>query len=228
MSKKILVLFLGMALLLLAGCSKETSRSSPSEASAMESSGSTPTPESTPSSSHASAPVNGQTSYEKLFANGPILAQNTDGLWGYIDSAGNYVVEPRFRDAYRFQGNGLAAVQDSETGLWGYINTSGEYAIEAKYSQVSPNGFKSNGLVAVYEAGTNLSGYIDESGEYAFPPLSDSTVSDFSNGLAIVGPPGAVYYIDETGEQVYPETFNEAYHFSEDWPRSCTGETTAT
>lgn len=72
-------------------------------------------------------------------------------------------------------------------------------------------------LASKYEAGTNLSGYIDESGEYAFPPFSDSTVSDFINGLAIVGPPGAVYYIDETGEQVYPETFNEAHHFSGGW-----------
>ena len=218
MRKKITALTLCIGIF-LTGCTSvgdTTSASSGAGLSSNSSQGAS-TPTSTPKPAPASTPVDGQTSYEKLFANGPILAQNTDGLWGYIDSAGNYVVEPRFRDAYEFQENGLAAVQDSETGLWGYINTSGEYAIEAKYSQVSPNGFKSNGLAAVYEAGTNLSGYIDESGEYAFPPLSDSTVSDFINGLAIVGPPGAVYYIDETGEQVYPETFNEAYHFSEDW-----------
>ena len=164
----------------------------------------------------------------KLFANGPILAQNTDGLWGYIDSAGNYVVEPRFRDATDSRGMAWLPYKTVRLAFGGYINTSGEYAIEAKYSQVSPNGFMSNGLAAVYEAGTNLSGYIDESGEYAFPPLSDSTVSDFINGLAIVGPPGAVYYIDETGEQVYPETFNEAYHFSEGWAPVMYWETTAT
>lgn len=218
MRKKITALTLCIGIF-LTGCTSvgdTTSTSSGAGLSSASSQGAS-TPTSTPKPAPASTPVDGKTAYEQLFTTGPILARNTDGLWGYIDSAGNYVVEPRFTDAYAFQENGLAAVQDSETGLWGYINTSGEYAIEAKYSQVSFNGFRNNGLAAVYEAGTNLSGYIDESGEYAFPPLSDSTVSDFINGLAIVGPPGAVYYIDETGEQVYPETFNEAYHFSEDW-----------
>ena len=53
--------------------------------------------------------------------------------WGYIDQAGNVVIEPAYSIAYGFQ-DGLAPVEKDgfrkngvrQEGKWGYINRTGE------------------------------------------------------------------------------------------------------
>lgn len=61
------------------------------------------------------------------FKEGYSLFQNEDRLWGYIDTAGNIVIPPRFTLARPFS-EGLAMVVDS-TGHCGFINTQGETVI---------------------------------------------------------------------------------------------------
>lgn len=163
------------------------------------------------------SPEDMRTSFEKLFENGPLLVQSTDGLWGYIDSTGSYAIAPQYTDAYEFQKNGLAAVKDSATGLWGYINTSGEYAIAPSFTRISPNGFAENGLAAVFDAETELGGYINESGEYVIPPQHYYALSDFSDGLAVAGTTGYQYYLDESGEVQFSLNFQAAYDFVDGW-----------
>lgn len=70
------------------------------------------------------------------------------GKWGFADTTGAVVIEPKYEEAKSFS-IGLGAVK--ENGTWGYINTSGEYRIESQYEDCKP--FASNGIAAVKTEG---------------------------------------------------------------------------
>lgn len=210
MRNRIIALALCAGILLLGGCA--------SDGTAGTSGGTTNNgQESNSPSASGQVAADTRTSFEKLFDDGPLLVQSSDGLWGYIDSTGSYVIKPQYPDAYEFQANGLAAVKDPSTGLWGYINTSGEYAIEPAFSRISPSGFADNGLAAVFDAETDLGGYINESGEYVIQPTHYYALGDFSDGLAVAGTTGYQYYLDESGEVQFSLNFQEAYDFVDGW-----------
>ena len=59
-------------------------------------------------------------------------AVKKNGLWGYINTAGELCIEYDFEDALSFGGH-LAAVKIGE--LWGYINIYGDVAIEPLFLQ---------------------------------------------------------------------------------------------
>ena len=69
-----------------------------------------------------------------------------NGKWGFADTTGKIVIEPKYENAGSFN-IGLAPVQ--ENGTWGYINTSGVYRIESQYKE--GKSFTSNGIAAVKE-----------------------------------------------------------------------------
>lgn len=59
-----------------------------------------------------------------IFHNG--LACVSDGaFWGYIDKTGNYIIEPKYTDAYFFDNNQIAYAKIGE--MVGYINILGEW-----------------------------------------------------------------------------------------------------
>lgn len=53
-----------------------------------------------------------------------------DGLWGYINSKGEKIIEPRFYSASEFS-EGLASVRSN--GTYGYINLKGEFVIPERF-----------------------------------------------------------------------------------------------
>jgi tetratricopeptide (TPR) repeat protein len=67
-------------------------------------------------------------------------------IWGYIDAAGNFVIQPQFTRVKPFK-NGLAAVEkyghmyhngcvpEFGGGQWGLIDKTGRYVVQPKYSQ---------------------------------------------------------------------------------------------
>lgn len=60
-------------------------------------------------------------------------AVKKDGKWGFIDTSGNVVVEPKYEDARPFS-NGMAAVKID--GAWGYIDSKNyELVIPAIFEQ---------------------------------------------------------------------------------------------
>jgi hypothetical protein len=59
-------------------------------------------------------------------------AVKQNGKWGFIDTAGEFKIEPRFDDALSFSGH-LAAVRQGE--LWGYVALTGKTAIEPQFLQ---------------------------------------------------------------------------------------------
>ncbi|MDR2357395.1 MAG: WG repeat-containing protein [Oscillospiraceae bacterium] len=57
-------------------------------------------------------------------------AVKQNGKWGFVDTAGTFMIEPQFDDALSFSGH-LAAVKQGE--LWGYLALTGKLAIEPQY-----------------------------------------------------------------------------------------------
>ena len=90
---------------------------------------------------------------ESLQAIGPFgseraPAKDGNGLWGFLDPEGKWVISPKFERAGVFR-NGLAPVREPG-GKWGFLRPDGSWGIEPKFSRVQ--GF-SDGLAAVSETG---------------------------------------------------------------------------
>lgn len=115
------------------------------------------------------------------FSEGKVKARRPDDkLIGFIDKAGNWVIEPKFSmvEVNGFN-EGLVAASVPEANLaWGYYNEKGECVIECQYNQA----YKfSEGLAAVSQG--RYYGYIDEEGNWVIPPRF-LNAGPFSNGLA--------------------------------------------
>ncbi len=78
-----------------------------------------------------------------------MLLLSRNGLYGYMDYKGSWIVEPELKYGGAFV-EGVAAVQDKD-GTWGMIDTAGNAVIPFKYSYVSNI---SSGLVAAYSENT--------------------------------------------------------------------------
>lgn len=136
-----------------------------------------------------------------------------DGQWGYIDTTGTMVIEPRFDNAARFSG-GLARVRDGETVA--FIDAGGQVVLEPEVDSVR---HFSEGLAPARRAEDGPFGYIDRSGSFAIEPQFERAYA-FSEGRAVVytGEPQAAEakhgYIDKTGDFVVKPQFSDARTFS--------------
>ncbi len=111
----------------------------------------------------------------------PVIKNN---LWGYIDSSGKTVVEPRYDHASQFsEGLGLVKTPKPDGKLL-CIDAKGKIAFEINpnWSYMKPF---NNGLAAVKDKETKLYGYINREGELVIPHKY-SAAGDFSEGLAKV------------------------------------------
>jgi len=66
-----------------------------------------------------------------ICVNNGLIAFKSGGKWGFVDTAGKVVVEPKYKQAKSFA-NGYAAVC-GDNGLWGFINDKHEMVISAKF-----------------------------------------------------------------------------------------------
>jgi len=109
--------------------------------------------------------------------------------YGFINKAGQIVIEPQFDSADDFS-DGLAPVRigsllalsdvDSKVVKWGYIDKAGRRAIELQFLDARKF---SEGLAAV-KVGRKW-GYIDTTGRVVIPPQFEYAL-DFTGGLALV------------------------------------------
>lgn len=142
------------------------------------------------------------------------------GLFGYADSAGTMVIEPRFERAGQFL-HGLAPVQiETESGdvAYGYIDTSGTMVIPAQFKTAAAF---CEGLARVEMTidGVDRFGFIDRSGKMVIEPQY-AAAWDFSQGLArvaVIRAPDLVGYgyVDRTGAMVIEPRFESARDFSQ-------------
>ena len=74
-------------------------------------------------------------SHPRAYSNQALLAFEEHGRWGYLDSTGAVVLQPRYRAAGSFN-EGVAPVRID--GLYGYIDRQGQYVLPPAYAYASP------------------------------------------------------------------------------------------
>ena len=84
----------------------------------------------------------------KLFVGNEPTAVCVDGKWGFVDTKGNWVMEPQYENATAYC-IGLAGV--CVDGKWGYINSTGKFLVEPQFDDCLP--FTTSGITAVNESG---------------------------------------------------------------------------
>lgn len=138
-----------------------------------------------------------------------------DGLWGYIDRSGSWVIEPRFYRADPFS-EGLAAVQPCKEGLWGFIDEEGDEVIAAAFAATDPF---SEHLAPVLGTDERL-GMVDTTGQVVF--WGDfGSLYGLSDGLARAETNreramlDEIGFIDRTGEWVISPSFDNAGDFAD-------------
>lgn len=145
---------------------------------------------------------------------GVLFPAKMNGLWGYVDVHGEWVIKARYFKALPFQ-EGVAAVKDYNR--WGFINADGEFVIAAQYERATS--FEEGLAAVVYD---NRWGFINGDGETIIPFIYEKA-SSFSEGLAVVSANGNLHYIDHTGNTILDGAFTEASPFAEGLARVAWG-----
>ena len=87
-----------------------------------------------------------------------------EGLFGYIDTRGKWVMPPRFQYANDFS-DGLAGVAFGENG-WGFIDHAGKEVIPGKLAWVH-GGFRQGVAEVSFD---RKRGYINKKGDWVWKP----------------------------------------------------------
>lgn len=136
-----------------------------------------------------------------------LIPVKRDGLWGFIDEAGNEVIPAKYDEVWSFS-EGLSRVKKGDK--CGYIDATGREVIPLKYSNA---GAFSEGLAWAFENGKG--GYINTDGSVAIPFGDYTTVWPFSEGLAAVrrAADNKVMFIDRTGRQAIDTLYDDGGRF---------------
>lgn len=175
--------------------------------------------------------------------NSDLIPVEIDGKWGYINTKGEYQINPQFESAEYFS-DGLARVVSG--GKVGYINTKGQYAINAQYEDgtsfedgvafvVTSNSypicintkgkevFTMKNTTSCFRFSDGVAAFIDKSGKYGIVnkdgkvicPARWTDITRFKEGLAAVLDSNKVGYIDKSGNMVITPQFSNADVFSD-------------
>ena len=129
---------------------------------------------------------------------------------GFIDKAGEFVIEPKYRVTQPFS-EGLA-LAGFEYNVIGFVNKSGEMVIEPQFGNFVGTRFHEGLSVVSYLHGRF--GYINTEGGIAIP-MQFEMAQPFSDGLAVVSVDSKWGYIDKAGKFVIKPQFRSAGPFSE-------------
>ena len=119
-----------------------------------------------------------------------LAAVKIDTLWGFIDINGNWKIKPKYRLANSFNsGKAKVLVRNN----FEHIDKE-EKIIEEEFEY-------SEGLAAVEQNGKYV--FVDKNGNIAINDRFDYA-TNFENGLAKVWRENELYYINKSGEKIYP------------------------
>lgn len=159
--------------------------------------------------------------------NSILIPFESGNSWGYKNSRGQVVIEPRFALANEFSTEGIAAVVEGSE--WFYIDRSGKKLLRPLVVDNGPDYF-SEGLARFRQDGRI--GFFDVRGRIAIEPRFDFALP-FSDGMAafcegcreeregehlkVAG--GKWGFIDRSGRMVIQPAYQEAESFSGGWGR---------
>jgi len=108
------------------------------------------------------------------FATNGLAAASKNGQYGYIDINGNWIIKPKFDEAYKFDTveNNLSLAMAWIGEKHGYINQKGEWIIKPIFGSHYDTGFE-NGVAMVSPENSSLYGLIDSHGKWILAPKYD-------------------------------------------------------
>ena len=114
--------------------------------------------------------VLGRTYESGLGFNEGLAPAKEHGLWGYIDTAGAFVIQPKYAEAQGFR-NGFAAVRLQKSGKFGMIDTQGILVVPAQYNWITEY---RDGLIEVTAEQNGIAywAYINLSNNQIWPSIS--------------------------------------------------------
>ncbi len=154
-------------------------------------------------------------------ANGDTIITDTGDLFGYADTTGKIVIEPKYKGAEPFQ-EGLAAVNLSESANkydsnYGYIDKTGNVVIVPGFSWTGPF---SEGVARVQSSGKYKNGgFIDKTGKWILSTENTAVYvqGDFKDGTAPARIGYAFGIIDKSGKTVASVPGSKDAHMSSDY-----------
>lgn len=149
----------------------------------------------------------GDNEYEEVmpFCNG-YCAVYKEGLWGYADEKGSLAIKRNFVTAGQF-GNDMAPVEDQEGNHY-FIDGSGNIKKKIPDSiKCESVGVMSSGFICIYNRTTY--DYYDYNFNYMFGGYKYA--SGINNGVAAVMDEESWYIINDRGERVSDDTYEEFY-----------------
>lgn len=143
------------------------------------------------------------TETDSVFSSGMLGAQKDGGLWGYVSSDGEWVIDAKYDDVTQFAGNYAAVTLGSKHML---IDSDGNEVMELASSDISCN--KDKTRISVNEKYTGMTGVINaENAEWVLQPAYDNIVFGES-GYIYAGMSSAVGVFDADGAQILPVEYN--------------------
>ncbi|WP_434579813.1 WG repeat-containing protein [Sulfurimonas sp. NW15] len=128
-----------------------------------------------------------------------------ENLYGFIDTDGQWVVEPQYEEIEKFDSNDLIKVK--KDGKYGFINTKGEIVIEPQFDEIEA--FEDE-LSKVKQ--NDKYGFINTKGEIIIQPQFKHA-SSFSEGFAEIGKNEKYGLIDKKGNIIIEPQFDDIYGF---------------
>ena len=142
--------------------------------------------------------------------NGLVAARQTeDGLYGYVNSKGNWKIQPIYEYAESFH-NGIAIIKMGDKE--GVINDNGEFIIPPTYDNLKDVG---DGLTA-YRLSEKW-GVLDKKGKVLIAPVYDGLGTMVDNNLLPVAQNGKCGYLNSKGDTKINFVYYVAYPFFEDY-----------
>lgn len=148
------------------------------------------------------------TQYDQLFQKEALLT--CEGCeWGYVDSTGKIVVEPRFTFAQDFVNNvGIVECNNK----WGMVNRLGNATIPCEYDGIEFLENTDNQMVRVYVQQPKY-GLVDTLGQLTVDAVYEE-IGSFNEGRLAVKRNGLWGYVNAEGLEVIPCRFREVSNFS--------------
>lgn len=132
----------------------------------------TPSYEETIFDNQASLPVYGLGgSWESFYFsdNGTAVKKDSNGLMGYVNKTGEWVISPKFAKAGAFNESGVAVIATKSSSgelVYGLINTSGKYVVSPKYELI----WKYYSDYAIFRDNNGNLGYLNTKGSVVIKP----------------------------------------------------------
>ena len=125
-----------------------------------------------------------------------------NGLWGLINSKGQWLIPPIFKQVSGK--SNVGAWVSSESGLWGFVDTNGTYLVPPMPLDEPPYQKFENGSVIVKQNGKY--GLLGIGGKWKIPPRSEPIKYGINNLFLLDNPGKNSICTDDKGNIVIPES----------------------